>query len=345
MVSGRVCFAAHPGALAVDKNVAVIAMSREGQNTPMWVLALVVGVAAGCDGSSVASNPSPSRSPVADKSAVSSPLASTVDPAVRTVSVPPVDAGEILTVLSVEHQVDLSTELDGVVVAIANDEGNTVKAGDILAQLDDRALKLELIKARDDLQVSQNNVLYKEAELKSKRASFDRQRQLRQLGLSSQADLEAAEFAAKAAEFDLHGWQAQAEASQAEINRIELMIEKMRLRAPFAGVIARRYIREGQTLAKNDRCFRVSQLAPLQVQFQVSEASGRRPELGALIEVSLLGNPGLPLTARIVKIGPTVDPASDSYNVTAQLRATRVFTLRPGMAVRVAWPASGHATP
>ena len=329
----------------MDKNVDIIAMIRKGLHTLslIWVLSLVVGLAGGCDGSSVASNANSSRPPAADKLPASSPPASPVDPMVRTV--PSTDAGEILTVLSVEHQVDLSTELEGVVVAIAKDEGSAVKAGDILARIDDRALKLELIKARDDLQVSQNNVQYKEAELKSKRASFERQRQLRQYGLSSQADLEAAEFAAKAAEFDLHGWQAQAEASQAEINRIELMIEKMCLRAPFAGVVARRYIREGQTLAKNDRCFRVSQLAPLQVQFQVSESSGRRPVLGALVEVSLLGSPGLPLTARIVKIGPTVDPASDSYNVTAELHETKAATLRPGMAVRVAWPVSGHAAP
>jgi macrolide-specific efflux system membrane fusion protein len=231
------------------------------------------------------------------------------------------------------------------VMSITRDEGSAVKAGDILGQLDDRTLKLELVKARDDLQVSQNNVQYKQAEMKSKRATLERQKQLRQLGLSSQADLEAADFAAKGAEFDLHGWEAQAEASQAEIDRIALMIDKTRLRAPFAGVVARRYIREGQTVAKNDRCFRVSQLAPLQVQFQVSEISGRRPELGGVVEVSLLENPSRPLTARIVKIGPTVDPASDSYNVTAQLRETKASILRPGMAVRVLWPAAGHATP
>ena len=42
------------------------------------------------------------------------------------------------------------------------------------------------------------------------------------------------------------------------------------LRAPFSGVVVRRYIREGQAVAKNDKCFRISQLAPLQVQFQVA---------------------------------------------------------------------------
>ena len=45
---------------------------------------------------------------------------------------------DVLSVLSVEHQVDLSAERDGVVVSLAKDEGSAVKAGDILGQLDDR---------------------------------------------------------------------------------------------------------------------------------------------------------------------------------------------------------------
>jgi hypothetical protein len=37
-----------------------------------------------------------------------------------------------------------------------------------------------------------------------------------------------------------------------------------------------------------------------------------------------------------------VDPASDSYDVTAQLTGLGLGDLRPGMAVRVEWPAAGH---
>ena len=100
----------------------------------------------------------------------------------------------ILSVLSVEHQVDVSSERDGVVIKIAGEEGNTIKAGETLGQLDDRSLQMELIKARDDLEVSKNNVKFKEAELKAKNAAYRRQQQLREVGLSSQADLEVAEF-------------------------------------------------------------------------------------------------------------------------------------------------------
>jgi multidrug efflux pump subunit AcrA (membrane-fusion protein) len=49
------------------------------------------------------------------------------------------------------------------------------------------------------------------------------------------------------------------------------------------------------------------------------------------------------LVARIVKVSPTVDPASDSYNVTAQLNSGGPSGLRPGMAVRVVWPANAPA--
>lgn len=246
----------------------------------------------------------------------------------------------ILSVLSVEHQVDVSSERDGVVIKIPGEEGNSIKAGETLGQLDDRGLQMELIKARDDLEVSKNNVKFKEAELKAKNAAYHRQQQLRELGLSSQADLEVAEFQAKGAEYDLHGWEALIESGQAEIQRIQIQIEQMRLHAPFSGVIVRRYVREGQAVAKGDKCFRVSQLGPLQVQFQISGSSGGRPQIGQAIRLELVGFSKQLLTARVSKVSPTVEPGSDSYNVLAQLNSPPSPDVRPGMAVRIDWPST-----
>jgi RND family efflux transporter MFP subunit len=313
--------------VAMNKYKVCRSMAVSGANAALAFTLL------GCGGCSVASNPAsvPEEVPKAPASVASQPPV--VSPTNRGTGAP-----EILSVLSVEHQVDLATELDGTIVAIYKDEGSLVKAGGVLGQIDDRSMKLELIKAQDDLKASQYNVQYKEAELKAKSAALNRQQQLRQMGISSQADLEAAEFAAKAAEFDLHGWEAQVESSTAEIDRINLLIEKSKLHAPFAGVVVRRYVREGQTVTKGDKCFRVSQLSPLQVQFQIPEASSQRLKIGNAVNIFLLENPEQPLQARITKISPIVDPGSDSYNVTAQLRDSQTGSLRPGMAVRVAWP-------
>src|ERR1700677_201433 len=143
-------------------------------------------------------------------------------PAPSAVSAKGTETGDILSVLTVEHQVDLSSQRDGTVTSVAKDEGSVVKTGEILGRLDDRSLQQELIKARDDLKVTQNNLQYKAAELKAKGAAYRRQQQLREAGLSSQADLEAAEFEAKGAEYDMHGYEALVESGQAEIHRLEI---------------------------------------------------------------------------------------------------------------------------
>lgn len=308
------------------------------------IAAMVAVVACGCGGKGatpvsddVAAAPAPAP--------VSSPAAASGAPAAPRNDARMPASSDILSVLSVEHQVDLAAERDGVVLSIAKDEGGAVRAGDILGQLDDRDLQMELIKARDDLNVSQNNVKYKEAEVKAKDAAFRRQQQLREYGLSSEADLEQAEFEAKGAEYDLHGWEALVQSSEAEVRRIQIEIDQTRLRAPFSGVVVSRYIRQGEALKKGDKCFRVSQLAPLQVRFQIPEGSPQRPQRGAAVALSLISDATHELQAQIVKISPTVDPASDSYDVVAQLAETRHSGLLPGMAVRVHWPAAAPAKP
>jgi RND family efflux transporter MFP subunit len=302
---------------------------------PCLLIAAILAIAlSGCGNSTVASSAKAAPTTPADPA----PSAPTSKPAST-------ESSDILSVLSVEHQVDVATQRDGMVVSVAKDEGAVVKAGDILGQLDDRTLQMELIKAQDDLRVSENNVKYKEAEVKAKDAAYRRQTQLRALGLSSQADLDAAEFEAKGAEYDMQGYQALVESDQAEIRRIEIELDQTHIRAPFSGAVVRRYIREGEALGKGDKCFRVSQLAPLQVQFQVPESAARRPQRGAPVAISLVGDSNRAIAARIVKISPTVDPASDSYDVVAQLVGSRISDLRPGMAVRVNWSGNAAASP
>jgi RND family efflux transporter MFP subunit len=304
----------------------------------IFLLAAVAIGGNGCDNSSVASN-----TKVAPE-ATAKPTPSQASPSSAAVARPS-EPGDILSVLTVEHQVDLSSQRDGVVISVAKDEGAAVKAGEVLGHLDDRTLQQELVKARDDLKVTENNLQFKAAELKAKGAAYRRQQLLRDAGLSSEADLEKAEFEAKGAEYDMHGYEALVESGHAELHRLEIEIDQTVLRAPFSGVVVRRYVRQGQAIAKGDKCFRISQLSPLQVQFQISELAGPRPVSGAPVNLVLLDGSNRALNAKIVKVSPTVDPSSDSYNVLAQLTGPDLKNLRPGMAVRVGWPATSQSKP
>jgi membrane fusion protein (multidrug efflux system) len=285
-----------------------------------------------CSGSPVAQN-----SPAASSSSTPKPTA--------TVPAESSDSQDILSVLSVEHEVDLLAQREGAVMDIVKDEGSRVKKGQVLANLDDRQLTAELEKAEAELRVTQNDVKYLEAELKAKRANYHRQQELRKYGLGSDADLEKAEFEAKGAEYDVDSQRSKVERVQADIRSTQLELEKTKFRAPFDGVVARRYIRQGQDVVKDDKCFRVSQLSPLRVQFQVSEASGSRPRPGDEVKVALVSDSRQVYSARISRVSPMVDPASGSYDLTAQLMGPDLSTLRPGMAERVIWPPATSPKP
>jgi multidrug efflux pump subunit AcrA (membrane-fusion protein) len=59
---------------------------------------------------------------------------------------------------------------------------------------------------------------------------------------------------------------------------------------------------------------------------------------------TLLSDPNRTFDARITRVGPVVDAASGSYDVTAAL-VNPAPELKPGMAVRIAWPAPSSPRP
>ncbi len=97
-----------------------------------FTLAFLITVTAialnGCDNSTVASGPNAAQPPAASVPPPSIPAANA-------------KTGDVLSVLTVEHQVDITAQHEGVVTAISKDEGSAVRANEVLGQLDDRALQ------------------------------------------------------------------------------------------------------------------------------------------------------------------------------------------------------------
>ena len=302
-------------------------MKRQGWIAGLLAAALMGG---GCSGPSEAARPGSSSPSKPEAAAQSTPVLSKPEEIPASV--------EFLSVLSVEQQVDVLAQREGILVDLACDEGSQVEKGAVLARLDDRSLVAELDRAQNNLTVAQENVKYNEAEVKAQQAAYRRAQELRKYGLNSEATLEEAEFKATGAQHDLESWRAVVARSQAEIRLAELEVEKTRIRAPFSGVVARRYIRLGQGVLKDEKCFRLSELAPLRVRFLVPETAALRPKTGMLVNLSLVSDSQRIFAARVQKVSPTVDPASGSYEVTAYLTAPDLSDLRPGMAVRVLWP-------
>jgi membrane fusion protein (multidrug efflux system) len=279
------------------------------------------------------SNREPGAEPSAGTSALPQPPAT-----LPTTSPGHLDRLEILTVLSVERSVDLLAQRDGVIAEVNSDQDSWVEKDAILARMDDRELQAKLERTRLDLEVTENNLKYQQAERKAKEAAYRRQQELRKFGLSSEAALEEAEFHSTGAAFDEKSWEANVKAKKAEIHELEVDLEKTRFIAPFSAYVVRRSVRAGQNVIKNDPCFRLSQLSPLQVHFLVPESAGARPKAGDALKVVVIEDGAREVDARVQRVSPTIDAASGSYDVTAQLTGGGLGQLRPGMAVKVLWP-------
>jgi RND family efflux transporter MFP subunit len=236
--------------------------------------------------------------------------------------------------LIVEHQVDIAAQREGTVANIEKETGATVKAGDLLALLDDRQISADLDAARAKTRSIAADLRNWEAEAKVLEADYQRAQKLWEAHVIPQEQLQHAQYKAESDQWDIIRVKELLANAQHNERSLELELEKTRIRAPFDGVVARRYVRQGQQLAKGDRLFWVTAEAPLRVRFTLPERFVGHVRRGQRLPVTSPDVPGETRTAKVTEVSPVVDPASGTIDVTLEL-AGPPGQLRPGMTARL----------
>jgi len=234
----------------------------------------------------------------------------------------------------VEHEVELTAQRDGVVQKIYFDAPARVKTGTLLAELDGRQIEANLAAARAKTRSIEADLKNWEAEAEVLKADYARQKNLWDLGLTSQEQLEHARYKAESDQWDIKRVTETLNTSKEEERSLELELEKTKMKAPFDGLIARRYVREGQNVAKGDRLFWITAEAPLLVRFTLPEKLFGRMHTGQQVEISSTDAPGEKHMAKVKQISPVVDPSSGTFEVLVELIGER-GSLRPGMTASV----------
>ena len=239
----------------------------------------------------------------ADASATNSADTTAPVPVVVHTVTPSVRAWSTTTsgIVQANTSVDVGFEVAGKVVMVGPDEGQPVRAGQALAALDPTDYRLA---------VAQASAL-------ADRAARDRDRNqpLLASGAIAPADMDHLETGARQS------------AAAAELTRKRLA--DTRLGSPISGVIARRAIEVGATVAPGQSVFTIVDLDPVRVRVGVPEADVGRISEGAAATVRI---PALDASfaGRVSLIGVVADPATRSYTVEISVpNATR--RLRAGM--------------
>lgn len=223
----------------------------------------------------------------------------------------PMPAGEsgYRTYLYSEQDIDVYTRLGGsgyyeqgmIVQTIHVEVGDPVRRGQLLAQLEDDQLTFEAD--------------YAQAKADEARARLTRIEELRQNEFVSPSEYEEALYASRQAD--------------AELESAKLDLSRTRLRAPFDGVVSRRYVRQGELAEEGFALFRITAMTPLRARLLVPESEASAFRAGAPVKLS--ASDGQVATGRVLVVGPTIDAASGTREVIVELPEPGGF--RPGAAV------------
>ena len=235
----------------------------------------------------------------------------------------------------VENQVDVAAQREGVVSTLNADVGTMVHRGQLLATLDSRqqGADQDALKAR--VRSIAADVKNWEAETRVAEADRDRAEGMWKSQLITKQDLDHARYKTEASKFEVDRERENLRNAEAMLRSSQLEGAKARIVAPFTGVVARRYVRLGQKVARDDRLFYVSATGPLRVKFMLPERYLDRVHMGTFVEVVPVSLPGRQSRARIVLVSPVVDPSSGAVEMVAELIAPSQ-ELRPGMTARIA---------
>lgn len=239
--------------------------------------------------------------------------------------------------LVVERQIDVAAQRAGVVEKIFVEVGQRVHKGELLAEIDNRQLVADRDAAEARVKSTQFELEHWQAEVKVRDSDRSRDEEMYKAGLITEKQLEHSRYTVTGGQYEAQREQQNLRNAQESLRSLQLELEKTRIIAPFDGVVARRYIREGQKLSAGDRTFWVSATAPIEVRFTLPQEFVGRVHAGQEVSVASLTDPRRPQRAKIKIISPVVDPSSGTIEVSAQLSGEPAGLL-PGMTVNVHIP-------
>jgi RND family efflux transporter MFP subunit len=236
--------------------------------------------------------------------------------------------------LVAEQQADIAAERDGRVVSIAVQIGDHVKTGQLLAQLDDRALRAAYDAQKAHIASAQAQVSSWEAEESSAKADLRRADQMRADKILSEEDWEHVKYRVDETIAEVARYRDEETAAESDLNSANLQLEQSRIIAPFTGVVGRSSVRLSQQVKTGDVLFWITAEAPLHVLFTVPESLMAAFTVGKPLQLTTADISGLIQAGRILRVSPVVDPASGSVQVIAEVIRPSPL-LKPGMSMQV----------
>ena len=226
-----------------------------------------------------------------------------------------------------EENVAIGTPIAGLVTKVLVKVSQQVNKGDALLQLDDRELQAQLIQAQAAIAVNQAQLDVALAQKLKVQDNLDRLKSITDQRAVSQDDVRNRSNDLTVAQAQVGSAEAQLAAAQADVKQIQLLIERLTIRAPRPGTILQVNIREGEFASIQNRlaAMILGDLDKLQIRADVDEQNAMqvRKDEDAVAYVKGDSKSALPL--KFVRIEPFVIPKQSLTGASTERVDTRVL--------------------
>lgn len=193
-------------------------------------------------------------------------------------------------------------KVGGEVREIMVEEGDVVREGAVLAQLDGDRLRLQLEQSR--------------ANMAKLERDYRRNVELHEKGIVAAGAFENIKY--------------ELDALKAAYELAKLEYDYTTIRAPISGIISERMIKVGNTIEPSTPTYRLTALEPLVAYLFVPEREFGKIEPEQRVEIFVDALPSRRFTADVTRISPTVDPETGTFKVTIEVTDDEGM-LKPGM--------------
>ncbi|MDP2204892.1 MAG: efflux RND transporter periplasmic adaptor subunit [Alphaproteobacteria bacterium] len=222
--------------------------------------------------------------------------------------------------LEPKEYVDVGVQVSGQLEKIHVDLGDTVKAGDLIAEIDPQLYESKVQSGEAKVKTLTAQIAQQQAEIKLAGQQHARNEQLVTNGAISREAFDTTETALLIARARLDALNAQMEEAQSTLDGDKANLGYTKIYAPMDGTVVVKDVREGQTLNATQSAPTVVQLANLDtmtVRAQVAEADVMRLKPGLEVYFTTMGSQGRRWTGNVRQILPSPEVINDVvlYNV------------------------------
>lgn len=232
--------------------------------------------------------------------------------------------------------IEVSTELSGTLSAVLVQANDRVRVGQVLAELDPSAALVQVARARASVAAARARLKEAVAGVRQSKADLERKRALSAGRLTTQRDLDAAEYNSSRTLSSAETLEAEAAAAEADLKLAETNLARTRIVSPVDGIVLRRNAEPGQAIAgalQPPVLFRLAEaLDQMQIRVDVDEADAMKVSTGHDAEFSVQALRGQKFKAAVerIHIGPEIVQGVVTYKAILTFD-NREIGLKPGM--------------